>query len=103
MGTIVYRFGLLPPTENAAVVRRQMRLAHDYRNLLVEIERGKRAALRALDAELGDTRGLEASLTAADAAVEAIYVQVRRERSKVYRCNLKAGTSLGAAKRGARV
>lgn len=43
----VYRYGLLRPTENADLVRQQMRAAHVYRNALVEIERGRRAAARA--------------------------------------------------------
>lgn len=42
MTTIVYRYGLLPPTENAATVREQMRLAHKYQNDLVAIERHRR-------------------------------------------------------------
>lgn len=49
MGTLVYQYGLLPPIENADIVREQMRLAHRYRNTLVEIERGRRAAVRALE------------------------------------------------------
>ena len=44
----VYRYGLLPPHENAELVREQMRLAHKYRNTLVEIERKRRSDLRAL-------------------------------------------------------
>lgn len=49
MSVRVYQFGLLPPTENEALVRAQLRAAHEYRNTLVAIERGRRAALRALD------------------------------------------------------
>ncbi len=44
----VYRYGLRPPTENEALVREQMHLAHKYRNVLTEIERGRRAAIRDL-------------------------------------------------------
>lgn len=44
----VFRFGLLPPVENAALVEEQMRLAHRYRNDLVYIEKQRRAALRAV-------------------------------------------------------
>lgn len=46
MSTQVYRYGLLEPTNNAELVEEQMLLAHRYRNTLVEIERGKRAATR---------------------------------------------------------
>jgi hypothetical protein len=42
----VYQFGCLAPTENEALVRQQMRAAHDYRNDLVAIERGRRWAVR---------------------------------------------------------
>lgn len=45
----VYQFGLLPPTHNEALVRQQLRAAHEYRNDLVAIERGRRTALRAID------------------------------------------------------
>jgi hypothetical protein len=45
----VYQFGLRPPTENANLVREQLRHAHAYRNDLVAIERGRRWAIRALD------------------------------------------------------
>ena len=39
----VYRYGCLPPIEGVDVVRAQLRAAHDYRNDLVAIERGRRA------------------------------------------------------------
>lgn len=42
----VYQFGCLAPTMNAERVHTQIRLAHRYRNQLVEIERARRAALR---------------------------------------------------------
>ena len=44
----VYQFGLLPPTDGADQVRAQLRAAHEYRNDLVAIERGRRTALRAV-------------------------------------------------------
>jgi hypothetical protein len=46
--TRVYQFGLLPPTSHADEIRDLMRTAHRYRNTHVEIERGRRAAVRAL-------------------------------------------------------
>jgi transposase len=48
MSVRVYRFGLLRPTVNGDKVREQMWLAHRYRNTLIEIERGRRDALRSL-------------------------------------------------------
>jgi hypothetical protein len=45
----VYKFGCRSPLpENVEVVRAQIRAAHDYRNDLVAVERGRRAALRAI-------------------------------------------------------
>lgn len=46
MSIKVYRYGLLPPIENAERVKEQMVLGHRYRNMLVEIERHRRAAVR---------------------------------------------------------
>ena len=48
MSTVVYRYGLRPPTVNVPIVREQMRLAHQYRNVLVSISRGQREAQRAV-------------------------------------------------------
>jgi hypothetical protein len=45
----VYRYGCLPPTEGIDLVRAQLRAAHNYRNDLVAIERGRRWALRQVD------------------------------------------------------
>jgi hypothetical protein len=44
----VYQFGLLPPTEGEHLVRAELRAAHEYRNSLVAIERGRRSAIRAV-------------------------------------------------------
>jgi len=67
----VYRYGLLPPHENAQLVRDQMSLAHRYRNLLVEIERRRRAAQRSMVAEQASVAALEAAAATAEAGVEA--------------------------------
>jgi hypothetical protein len=44
----VYKYGCRPPTVNKDLVREQMYRAHRYRNLLTEIERGRRVAVRAI-------------------------------------------------------
>jgi hypothetical protein len=54
MPTRVYRYGLLAPTEREAEVRETLRQAGRYRNTLVEIERGRRAAIRTAEAQIGD-------------------------------------------------
>ena len=47
MQTKVYQYGLRPPYAGAELVEEQMRRAHRYRNVLTEIARGERTAIRA--------------------------------------------------------
>lgn len=64
----VYQYGLLPPTENGALVSDQMSLAHRYRNTLVEIEVGRRNAIRsAIESDPGVQAAKEATQQATDA------------------------------------
>lgn len=72
--TIVYRFGLRPPIEGDAHVREQMRLAHRYRNTLVEIERRRRAELRDIDrvSAPAEYEAARAALERLDAAVDGV-------------------------------
>src|ERR1700722_1435519 len=73
----VYRFGLAAPHEGADLVKEQILLGHRYRNTLVEIERGRRAALRAAEEKYGHDverlklRQAEMSLVAHDIGVQA--------------------------------
>lgn len=46
MGTMVYRYGLLAPVDHDKEVREQIWRAHRYGNVLVEIERARRATVR---------------------------------------------------------
>ena len=78
----VYRYGLLPPTENADVIRDQMRFAHVYRNKLVEIERARRAEVRRIHSTVGDIPVLEASNVKADEAFDAALKVVLRARAR---------------------
>jgi hypothetical protein len=75
---IVYRYGLTAPTENADVVYAEMRQAHTYRNVLVEIERGRRAALRSLDSD--EVQTLAREVLALDAACEEMSLAIRSKR-----------------------
>ena len=68
MTTIVYRYGLLPPTENAETVRDQMLLAHRYKNSLIAVERIRRDKSRAILRTAGDIETLEAAVKGADEA-----------------------------------
>jgi hypothetical protein len=83
----VYRYGLLPPTEAADEVRQQMRLAHRYRNTLVEIERARRDAIHAHVSAEPSVQGPEAAFEAADlallAAVKAAGAAKSAERAGV--------------------
>lgn len=53
MGTLVYRYGLLAPTVGADKVRAVLDTAHRFANTRVEIERGRRAALREIESRVG--------------------------------------------------
>lgn len=80
MTTIVYKFGLRPPTSNAAIVRDQMRLAHRYYNDLVQIERGRRAAERSLLAPYADIREREDEARRLDAVCEELSHEIKAGR-----------------------
>ncbi len=82
MSFMVYRFGLLPPTEQADEVRRQMRLAATYRNTLTEIERARRVALREVDAKHGDVAALTLAVEDAQAVELAAAQEIKAVRAK---------------------
>jgi hypothetical protein len=77
----VYEYGLLPPKVNAALVDDQMRLAHRYRNLLVEIELERRAAVRAILGAHADVAPLESELAAAILELETARADIKAKRS----------------------
>jgi hypothetical protein len=99
----VYRYGLLPPSENAALVHEQMRLAHVYRNKLVEIERRRRAAQREALSALPSIAELEAAAKAADTELDAALAVVRKERTSTHKRSetpeMKARVKVARAKR----
>lgn len=49
MATMVWRYGLLGPTTSADAVHEQLRAGHEYRNVLTELVRARRAAERDLE------------------------------------------------------
>lgn len=77
----VYKYGLLAPTQNGDLVHQQMRGAHRYQNTLVEIERGRRDAVRAATSRHGDVAVLEDAVAAAVAAEEAAASAIKGTRS----------------------
>lgn len=81
MGTKVYKFRLLDPVENVDVIHQQMRDGHRFRNDLIQIERGRRDAVRAALSEVSpDLAQLEVSVQAAQDAVEAVLTKIREYR-----------------------
>lgn len=81
MPNVVYKYGLSRPTFNATAVDMQMRLAHRYRNTLVEIERGRRAALRAAEQKWAGIPEMLASGAAAEAAVLTAVDAIKKARA----------------------
>jgi hypothetical protein len=91
----VYQYGLRPATENAAVVAEQMWLAHRYRNTLVEIERGRRAAVRRLCEASDELAAYDAApetekKQAAIVLIEARRAAFRKRKEDVARVNALA-------------
>lgn len=104
-GILVYRYGLLPPVAGGDRVGDQIHLAHRYQNQLVEIERSRREAVRAVLLGHADVEGkaaalqqLEEDLERHRAAIKARRVATRerksppeeRERSTQLRDQLRA-------------
>ena len=79
----VYKYGLASPSAERDRILDQMHCAHRYRNVLVEIERGRRAAERAtLSAVAPESAALEAAVAATAARVDAAILAIRRERAR---------------------
>ena len=79
MPTMVYKYGLLSPVESADEVRGQLLLAHRYRNMLVEIERARRAAVRVAYAPIAP---IEREAKAAAAATKEARETIKRARAE---------------------
>jgi hypothetical protein len=78
----VYKYGLLPPTLNEPLVREQMRSAHRYRNQLIEIERARRAAVRAIYAAHPTLAALVADAKASRILLDEARDIIKRNRQK---------------------
>ena len=76
----VYQFALRSPVENEVLVRAQLRAAHDYRNDLVRIERGRRWARRALDETDEVREAVELVKAATKSTRKATLVTLRQVR-----------------------
>ena len=102
MKTRVYKYGLLRPTGNAALVWEQIRAAHNYRNLLTELERKRRATLRSLLSSYADLDALEQAVAAATDKRKEATAQIKYARSCTRsRSETKAARDLLTAARAA--
>ena len=80
---LVYRYGITAPSEERERVFDQMECAHRFRNTLVEIERGRRAAERAFYAALSEKLStLTQAAKSADDEVERLETEIRKERAR---------------------
>jgi hypothetical protein len=75
-----YQFGLLPPTVNAGIVDDEMRMAHRYRNQLVEIERERRTRIREALSGTAEVSILEQKLASAVARRDAARLELAARR-----------------------
>ena len=81
--SVIYRYGARPPVTGTEEVERQMRLANHYRNKLVEIELERRQEAEAIVMQLAPRLAdVERSITATEAAIEAVRGGIRSGRAK---------------------
>lgn len=83
MSVRLFKFGAKPPIENADQVDQQMRLAHKYRNALVELERTRRAKFYdVLGRSFPEFVALEARIKEAEAVREQAYEALNKARAR---------------------
>jgi hypothetical protein len=82
MTTLVYRYGLRRPTVGGDLVDEQFRLAHDYQNDLVRVEKDRLAAVRAAISTDPEVARLDATIAEYEARVEARREEIRAKRSR---------------------
>jgi hypothetical protein len=79
---LVYKYALATPDEGRDLVEEQMRAAHRYRNTLTEIERGRRAAVRQVEAEAGDMPAVMESLHKAESDLALALQDIKKHRAR---------------------
>jgi hypothetical protein len=91
MTTLVYKYGCLPPVENADVLQEQLRLAADYHRSLVELENKRRSERSAAMTQhsLSISR-LEGEIEALTADIDAACDELKRERAKERKRGVKS-------------
>lgn len=75
-----YKYGLLPPTANEALVREQFWKAHQYQNDLIAIERAKRERYRHVRDSIADFPELEKKLRVASERLEQLEATAAEQR-----------------------
>src|SRR5271157_5906341 len=99
----IYEYGLLPPTVNAELVDDQMRAAHRYRNVLVELERERRTRVRAILSGHADTEPLAAEVERLASEHAAARERINLMRSAKRRRAESAADRLACRELGARL
>jgi hypothetical protein len=104
----VYEYGALAPTENLDLVRAQMRLAHQYGNKLVEIERARRERATAAQVSHADVAPLAVLVKQLEADLEAARERISGSRqthreNKVAAANVTAARDMKAQLKDARL
>lgn len=82
MRTLVYKYGLLPPTLNKELVSEQMLLAHRYYNLLVEIERKRRAVVDGILSSHSGVAPIESEIEVVDGELQAAIENIKKARNR---------------------
>lgn len=80
--TKVYEYGCLAPTVGADLVEQQIRLAHQYRNKLVELELHRRAEWRRIIGEHPQVAALEAQAHGLEQLIETTRSAILTARQK---------------------
>lgn len=78
---IVFKYGLKDPTLNEQIVKTQLRLAHQYRNKLIEIERQRRKLLRDAYSSVGDIPTLETEAKQASENVRKTLAELKSHKA----------------------
>ena len=91
MTTKVYKYGLLPPHENAALVNEYMYRTHRYKNALIELEREKRLKASGLLAEAVEIAlpGFQQSIEDLECELKELKEQGQKDKLKEVNAALK--------------
>lgn len=83
----IFVYGLRPPIQGGESIETQLKLAHRYRNMLIEIERDRRKEASRILSHHPDVDGIRAELEAAVAARDAAREEMLAGRKQARRRN----------------